>query len=235
MKKIMFNDKYHLTDAVLEGRKTMARRIIPEKYHEYLNAWENPVIVVPLESIPDGMTIEEFAKAWSEHTGRMKIIPVKKEPKVELFDARLELFKNIASFMVGDVVAVAQCYKDIREKYGFTSPIEYINRDYYEKSAGWINKMFVRPSCMPHRIRITNVRVERLQDISDEECLKEGIIEAVHSCEFCGIIKDYTYEGAPGIYAMAREAFSALINRVCGKGTWDRNPWVFVYEFELVK
>lgn len=27
----------------------------------------------------------------------------------------------------------------------------------------------------------------------------------------------------------------ALIDKVCGKGTWDSDPWVFVYEFELVK
>ena len=161
MKKIMFNDRYGLTQAVLDGRKTMTRRIIPEKYYEYLNAWENPVIVVPLESIPDGMTIEEFAKALSEHTGQMKIIPVKKEPKVELFDARLELVKNIATFKVGEVVAVAQSYKEIHEKENI-SPIEMINRDRYEKSAGWNNKMFVRASLMYHHIRITNVRVERL-------------------------------------------------------------------------
>jgi len=78
-------------------------------------------------------------------------------------------------YKVGEVVAVAQSYKEIREKYGIRSPIEYINRDRYEKSAGWNNKMFVRASLMPNHIRITNVRVERLQDISDEDCLKEGI------------------------------------------------------------
>ena len=39
MKKIMFNDKYSLTQAVLDGRKTMTRRIfyIPDKLVPYLN------------------------------------------------------------------------------------------------------------------------------------------------------------------------------------------------------
>ena len=32
-----------------------------------------------------------------------------------------------------------------------------------------------------------------------------------------------------------RQAFAALIDKVSGRGTWDRNPWVVVYEFELVK
>lgn len=29
-------------------------------------------------------------------------------------------------------------------------------------------------------------------------------------------------------------AYSALIDKISGKGTWDANPFVFVYEFELV-
>lgn len=39
---------------------------------------------------------------------------------------------------------------------------------------GWDNKMFVRAEHMPHRIRITDIRVERLQDISDEDCLRKA-------------------------------------------------------------
>lgn len=250
MKKIMFNDKYGLTEAVLEGRKTMTRRIIPEKYYEHLNAWENPVIVVPLESIPDGMTIEEFAKAWSEHTGRMKIIPVKKDSKVELFDARLELVKNIASFKVGEVVAVAKAYKDIEE----------FNPESYEdvmlsdgviceashpysnlmRSGGWDNKMFVRAYLMPHQIRITNIRVERLQDISDEDCFREGV-RRWKDCPDCPDVAknfpDELYEipGSWDAYLSPRKAFASLIDKVSGIGTWGRNPWVYVYEFELVK
>lgn len=59
--------------------------------------------------------------------------------------------------------------------------------------------MFVKAEWMPHRIRITNIKVERLQDISEEDI------------------------------------FRNLIDRISGKGTWQRNPWVFAYEFELIK
>lgn len=31
-----------------------------------------------------------------------------------------------------------------------------------------------------------------------------------------------------------REAFAALIDKVSGKGTWESNPYVFVYEFKLI-
>lgn len=32
----------------------------------------------------------------------------------------------------------------------------------------------------------------------------------------------------------AKETFAHLIDRVSGKGTWESNPWVFAYEFELI-
>ena len=31
------------------------------------------------------------------------------------------------------------------------------------------------------------------------------------------------------------DAYEILIDKVSGKGTWERNPYVFVYDFELVK
>ena len=88
--------------------------------------------------------------------------------------------------------------------------------------------MFVRADLMPHRIRITNVRVERLQDISDEDCLKEGIIEELFGTTPAYWVLDVCFSNI-------RHAFRNLIDKVSGKGTWDSNSYVFVYEFELVK
>ena len=92
---------------------------------------------------------------------------------------------------------------------------------------GWHNKMFVRADLMPHRIRITNVRVERLQDISDEDCLKEGIVEKPFGTAPAYWVLDVCFSNI-------RHAFRNLIDKICGPCTWASNPWVFVYEFELV-
>ena len=94
--------------------------------------------------------------------------------------------------------------------------------------------MFVRANLMPHKIRITNVRIERLQEISDEDCLKEGL-------DWNGVASQYyvNYQKETGrkmfLGKTLREAFATLIDKVSGKGTWERNPYVFVYDFELVK
>lgn len=91
--------------------------------------------------------------------------------------------------------------------------------------------MFVEAGLMPYKIRITGVRCERLQDISDSECLREG----VQYIEELGV---YYFErpDREGFYFdTSRAAFASLIDKVSGKGTWKNNPWVIVYEFELVK
>ena len=174
----MFNDKYGLTKAVLEGRKTMTRRVVPEK------------LIKAIEGGVPGFAVME------------------------------------SKYKVGEVVAVAQAYKYTC----WTSPVLRLN-----DKPGWSNKMFAYAGLMPHQIRITNVRVERLQDITDEDCLQEGVIENTATDILGGTIKGYTIKGVDGGYVFAREAFSALINRISGRGTWESNPWVFVYEFELVK
>ena len=75
-------------------------------------------------------------------------------------------------------------------------------------------------------LKITNVRVERLQDISDEERLKEGINPFI------------TWEHKPHEKKqsiMIGGEFTLLWNKTAPKGyDWDSNPFVFVYEFERV-
>ena len=193
MKKIMFNDKYRLTQAVLEGRKTMTRRISEDQIRNSV-----------------------FCKSGYESIHGHEI-----KPKYE----------------VGEIVAIAQSYK----KLGYDG--DSIDRDLklnirglMKDSAGWNNKMFVKSYACKHHIKITNVKVERLQDISDEDCLKEGVYRLDSANGSGGIA--YSFAGASdkkhiGLYDTPREAFAALINKVSGKGTWERNSFVWVYEFEL--
>ena len=192
MKKIMFNDKFLLTQAVLRGEKTQTRRIVK-----------------------DGTPLGNFEET-------MKHAPYK----------------------VGEVVAVAQCYKRIYAEMiiDFTKHNYHLSREetaerfrkHYENTAGWDNKMFVKGELMPHKIKITNVRIERLQDISDEDCLREGIWQFYDNKNLFYVSKNIGY--APTVaFPSACEAFAYLIDMVSGKGTWESNPYVWVYDFELVK
>ena len=188
MKKIMFNDAYGLTAAVLTGKKTMTRRMIPQEF---------------------------FSLTWDVRDDTL----VYENDFGDFIDIRESKY---ARYKVGEVVAVARPYESIID-FGTYEKLEKARN-----SAGWNNKMFVKADAMEDRIRITGIRVERLQDISDEDCIKEGII---HLRAF----GKYHFDGARCLYLTPREAFAALIDKVSGRGTWASNPWAVAYEYELVK
>ena len=217
MKKIMFDDQYGLTQAVLEGRKTQTRRMFTAKrgtdvqvvHSKGLDKDGNPsnqddilvFLTHPLvenKVTIDGVTYDNFVKfVYPNHH-------------------------------IGDILAIAQSYKDVNyvKPYGPEKVSELI------KSSGWNNKMFVKAELMPHHIKITDVRLEQVKDISDEDCIKEGIRLLNHEEVKQGI--------APAIYTIGssdkfqyyspRNAFFGL----CCQLKLPRPAWVVVYDFELV-
>lgn len=194
MKKIMFNNKYGLTRAVLEGRKTQTRRI---------------AYIGNISNLDCGICVER--KNFGRATLFYGIV-------------------NIAHsrYCVGEEVAVAQAYCELVSEAGYNE--EEINK--LRCSKGWKNKMYVKADLMPHRIRITDIRAERLQEISNEDCLKEGLWMA-HDVGLEGMT--YWYHGlANSSFRTPQDAYAALIDKISGKGTWASNPYVFVYEFELI-
>lgn len=132
---------------------------------------------------------------------------------------------NHSPYKVGEVVAIQQAYKEVcRELFG-----DAITQNMSKRTAGWTNKMFVKAELMPHHIRITDVRVERLQLIPYEDCLREGVSVITDTHE----ITCYCF-GESDEYYTASKAFAALIDKVSGRGTWNNNPLVWCYSFELV-
>lgn len=197
MKKIMFNDKYGLTKAVLEGRKTMTRRVIHA------------------ENIPDD---PEYGYA----------------PNIDaccVFNEDDVVAKS--QYNLCEVVAIAKSYETLANNGYLDQMMDgplSMKKEY--AGAGYKNKMFVKAELMPNHIKITHIDVEHLQDISDEDCLREGIRKWDKGGNPLG--PSYDFVNSPHGYATPREAFAALIDKVSGKGTWDSNPLVWVYEFELV-
>lgn len=204
----MFSDKFGLTEAVLDGRKTQTRRIItcPK---EFKGEWVAGFYVYKRES--DGAIIN-----W----------PCMYDADEATFDGG----EILPKYKVGEVVAVAQAYRDFGA--------------YCINFRAMTDKRYAKAEYMPHQIRITGVRVERLQDISDEDCIAEGIREvevdnnwgkyATHT-EYRIVYQDKYGREKLLIGMTPREAYAALIDRISGKGTFERNPYVFVYEFELIK
>lgn len=206
----MFNDGYGLTQAVLDGRKTQTRRMLnPTMFFQRLETYE-------------GWSNEDIS-AWKRSCNRRL-----DEAQGDTLQQMLDYALSSSRYKVGEVVAVAQKYKDIALDMPVELAAELI------KQPGWNNKMFVKADLMPHRVRITNIRVERLQDISDEDCIAEGIYPKANGRWYCyDVVRRMGVSYDP--YPDPREAYAALIDKISGKGTWESNPWVFVYNFYLVK
>ena len=217
-KKIMFNDKFCLTQAVLTGQKTMTRRI--EK---------------PMEMV-DGYTMEDVVTIFHEYSSLLNAHSFSlcdNEKKIGVLNPR---------YQVGEVIAIAQPYKDIIECLPMYSDamLDEVGMPRKEFKAGWTNKMFVKADLMPHHIRITDVKVEYLQNISDDEVLREGIypqrffnkVEYVFATK--GKMNNIPVRWQK-LFPTPHEAFAALIDKISGKGTWESNPWVVAYSFELIK
>ena len=146
-----------------------------------------------------------------------------------------ERIKDHSLYLWHDEIAIAQAYNTLR--WPSVPGIDWnAIVDEVTHAKGWKNKMFVKAKYMPHRIRITDIRVERLQDINNEDCLREGIRKSVVEYGDKKIVQ-WTYfdEKRTIWFDSPRDAFAALIDRISGRGTWERNPWVYVYEFELIK
>lgn len=221
MKKIIFNDEFGLTQAVLEGRKTMTRIII-----EIDECVRFPIICFrPLENWEKKVVNPNYV-----FNGHVYAVYNELDLLCHFVKPRYE---------IGEVVTIAQSYMDVdrfHRKGKNAAYLEYLDSILPELKLhpGWTNKMFVKADLMPHHIEITGIKVERLQDISDEDCLKEGIYEDSGDDKFPPSIF-YEFEGNKDDgFDTPREAFAALIDKVSGKGTWESNPFVFAYEFVLV-
>ena len=222
MKKIMFNERFGLQQAVLSGTKTMTRRICTMALHRKLENGTTETIE------PDDMFIASDGTAH--------------------FQIGRNSYRLQPAYKVGEEIAIAQKYWDLRNCDAFyealqkadpTFPLECIRDE-----AGCHNKMFVKAQWMPHRIRIKSIKAERLQSISNEDIYKEGFKKEAVNNGWGNAAWHWeamlTYMDNLGRYKQIcspkpQEAFACLIDKLSGYGTWERNPWVYAYEFELVR
>jgi len=199
IKKMMFNDKYGLEQAVLNGTKTMTRRLAKRIYCEDENQY----------------------LCW---TGEFA------NPK----------------YHVDDVVGIAQPYKNLN--IGADTMIETVKtvdgkkkKGWYPacQTPGWNNKMFVQGQLMEHFIKITDCKIERLHDISDEDCLKEGIFIDEERKVIDNNIYAFDMHGNKHTsrwhFPTPKSAFEGLITKLNGKDFWKLNPYMYVYTFKLIK
>lgn len=201
-----------MVQAILEGRKTQTRRT---KGLEHIN--ENPDgyrYDGSLEESPNGDIIKK-----ENHF--MEIIDIDGNPKEKYIKIKCP-YGNI-----GDVLWVRETYCKLYESldlYYFKD-----DKSFDHKKAKWKPSIHMPKAACRLFLRIKDVRVERLQDITNEDALAEGVKE---------IEKDeayFDYMKGAGTYVRPIGSFFSLWRSINGEKSYDANPWVWVIEFERIE
>jgi hypothetical protein len=205
--------------ALLEGRKTQTRRIV-----KHQGIVDNPAFP-DLKIIQLGST-----QAW-----------LNSQP-----DHPQHISKFSPYGQSGDRLWVKETFCPVHDgDYGGTNWVDYRATPRYSEShpAGWENApndpeaLKWKPSIFMPRwasrilLEITGVRVERLQDISEEDASAEGCA-AMEGCMW------HTFEEADAGISMhahtARDAYEALWESINGDGSWSANPFCWVISFRRI-
>lgn len=230
MKPIIFNTQD--VQAILEGRKTQTRRAMKDVGADY-----------QFLSLDD-----KAALAWVDKNGEE--IPKDVEGLWACFECdgepQFPMFKS--RYQTGDVLWVRETFLELNEKVVKACFPERLCSLFYYKATrdgphcfdSMIGKSCWkwRPSIhMPREaarifLRMTDVRVERVQDISIADAVAEGFVHG--ACEPRRDDQCLYGRGCPGL--KADNDFAEMwesANKRRGYG-WNTNPWVWVYEFERI-
>jgi hypothetical protein len=203
MKPIIFSTP--MVKAILDGRKTQTRRVIK---------------------------VDDAPENWKISIAGTSIV------RAEPYDVKLP------RYAIGNILWVREKWRTVDYEYcdgKWSASIEYADGIrgprvfYYDNSdvgipvdsiysqTGWHSPIFMPRDAARIFLRVKNVRVERVQDITEEDAKAEGCIDGKSK----DVLKfDLT----------ARDVFAKLWNSINAKRgyRWETNPWVWVYEFEKI-
>lgn len=214
-KPILFNTE--MVQAILEDRKDTTRRVVkpqPDEKHNF-----------PLGFVSDSTNkkdIGKFGFGIDEYGGSIQNAkpPFKKDDYLYVRETWHKYIKRVGK---GE-----SCH--LAEFYGYKASIAN-SEDAHEP---WKPSIHMPKEAARIFLKVTDVRVERLQNITEEQATREGCQAGFH--EYKGAIwgQEDTDEWT------AVEAFGDLWNSTIKKADldeygWEANPWVWVIEFERVE
>lgn len=137
-------------------------------------------------------------------------------------------FSKCLTFRVGDVLAVMQSYETIVKQRHLDA--DYVNT-YLKQSEGWKHKDSAKEELMPNQIIIKQIRLEKLGDISNDDCLKEGI----RKNRWGNFYFDST-ENQDFIFCTPKQAYISRFEKMSDSTDWKtmENSLTAIYEFGLV-
>ena len=135
----------------------------------------------------------------------------------------------------GDILWVRENFRAIKQDFG-TDRFEYKATEKINTLDKWRPSIHMPKEACRLFLKIKNIRVERLQDITQEDAIAEGIGSWVEERMKSKPVHYQIYWTEPGDESMYSScpilSFESLWKSINGVQNWDANPWVWVIEFE---
>ncbi|MBL0879413.1 hypothetical protein [Serratia ureilytica] len=209
---VIFNGE--MVRAILDGRKTQTRRAISDRHLHLIDVASQVGECYPLESGIDHANSQSY---YREHCpfGQVGDRLWVRETFMDLTGTGIEATTGKFEGFAYRADTPAGSYGDeVRKEYGLK----------------WTPSLHMPRKACRILLKITAVRVERLNDISEEDAKAEGVKPAGD------MLPDYpdTFLTPKGDFATAKVAFQRLWQSIYGEESWAANPWVWVIEFKQV-
>lgn len=172
---------------------------------------------------------------------------VKPQPSKQLFDVNMGYWseepENLkqpyfkAKYNVGDIMWVRETFHPKRHSLPTGLPFEYkatAEEDGNPTDEVWKPSIFMPKEACRIFLKVTNIRVERLENITEEDAISEGILCCKKENRTGLAFFDYSGKTTPVSFNFDSpiDSFKTLWQSINGVESWKDNPWVFVYEFE---
>lgn len=194
-----------MVQAIQEGRKTMTRRKFKPKDEPYL------------------INEKSFIAYSDSHGWGVK-------HKIGDNPDRFEITQKFKCpyGKVGDVLWVRETWKEGHaksESFRYRATYDFLKE--VDKLLKWKPSIFMPKAACRIFLEITDIKIERLQDISEDDAIAEGILIDEEGVE-C-----WDYE-EKHFYDTPIDSFQSLWQSINGAESWEANPFVWVIEFEQI-
>lgn len=227
---ILFNTE--MVQAILENRKKQTRRVTN---HPYFSKEELLEHTLPKYQIGDVL--------WVRETWQYLDIQEKWSDEIEDYIYKICYTYKASNDIRPDGIPPEEHHGN----WVVSTKERYDNAEYSIESEEVEGRDIWKPSIhMPREaarifLEVTNVRLERLQDISEADAVAEGINSQIMERNIL-YYEDYCISDA--LYSIIHRRFNylnpinsfrSLWKKIDGKESWDKNPYVWVYEFERIE
>lgn len=139
-------------------------------------------------------------------------------------------FTVLCPYQIGDILWVRETWNNWPTPF---SPFVYKATDLKSCGHTWKPSIHMPKKAARIFLKVISVKVERLQDISEEDAKNEGVKlleNGSYQCYFNSeIAQNYMYTRSP------KKSFETLWQSINGINSWDLNPWVWIIEFEKIE